>query len=239
MFVFVETPQCEFRETRFTRRFGSLFSSSPPSPRRCVGASRSSSIYFRARATRVVSLCDIDCLASSRIVRLASWLSPSKCARVSTRVGGSGFDVSLRSRESARVLGPRAAVLARVFQHLELAVVRRERARPLVPRASVLARPPQHVEVAAFSPGKKKRQNNVWAHPGRRRAYLPSRFEFLDAEGCVGCGIDGSTSLCRKMGKEVKGSKKILVPARIRTADTRFKVLGAKPLHYRNRCSRD
>jgi hypothetical protein len=46
------------------------------------------------------------------------------------------------------------------------------------------------------------------AHPGRRRAYLPGRFEFLDAEGRVGCGIDGSTSLCRKMGKEVRGSRK-------------------------------
>jgi hypothetical protein len=60
LFVFVETP---FREFRSTRRFGSLFSSSP---RRCVGARRSSSIYFRAMATRVVSLCDIDCFASSR-----------------------------------------------------------------------------------------------------------------------------------------------------------------------------
>ena len=135
LFVFVETP---FREFRSTRRFGCLFSSSPPSPRRCVGASRSSSIYFKARATRVVSLCDIDCLASSRIVRLASWLSPSKCARVSTRVGGSGFDVSLRSRDSARVLGPRGAVLARPPEHLDVAVLRRVIARPLVPRAYTL-----------------------------------------------------------------------------------------------------
>ena len=45
-------------------------------------------------------------------------------------------------------------------------------------------------------------------HPGRRRAYLPGRFEVLDAEGRVGCGIDGSTSLCRKMGKKVSETKK-------------------------------
>jgi hypothetical protein len=42
-------------------------------------------------------------------------------------------------------------------------------------------------------------------HPGRRRAYLPSRVDFWDAEERVGCGIAGSTSLCRKMEKEVKG----------------------------------
>ena len=48
----------------------------------------------------------------------------------------------------------------------------------------------------------------TWGHLGRRRAYLPSRFEFRDAEGRVGCGIAGSTSLCRKMGKEVSETKK-------------------------------
>ena len=62
------------------------------------------------------------------------------------------------------------------------------------------------------SPEKIKRKENAkityGAHPGRRRAYLPGRFEFLDAEGRVGCGIDGSTSLCRKMGKEVSETKK-------------------------------
>ena len=42
-------------------------------------------------------------------------------------------------------------------------------------------------------------------HLGRRRAYLPSRVDFWDAEERVGCGIAGSTSLCRKMEKEVRG----------------------------------
>ena len=45
-------------------------------------------------------------------------------------------------------------------------------------------------------------------HHGRRRAHLPSRFEVLDAEGRVGCGIAGSTSLCRETGKAGRGSRK-------------------------------
>ena len=49
----------------------------------------------------------------------------------------------------ARPTRPRAAVLARPLQHLEVATLRRPRARPLVPRAVVLARPLQHLEVAA------------------------------------------------------------------------------------------
>ena len=50
-------------------------------------------------------------------------------------------------------------------------------------------------------------------HPGRRRAYLPSRVDFWDAEERVGCGIAGSTSLCRKMEKEVRGwAKKDWLP---------------------------
>ena len=49
-------------------------------------------------------------------------------------------------------------------------------------------------------------------HPGRRRAYLPSRVDFWDAEERVGCGIAGSTSLCRKMEKKVIGGEKKLVP---------------------------
>ena len=48
--------------------------------------------------------------------------------------------------------------------------------------------------------------------PGRRRAYLPSRVDFWDAEERVGCGIAGSTSLCRKMEKKVIGGAKKLVP---------------------------
>ena len=55
--------------------------------------------------------------------------------------------------------------------------------------------------------GKENAKITYGAHPGRRRAYLPGRFEFLDADGRVGCGIDGSTSLCRKMGKEVSETK--------------------------------
>lgn len=42
----------------------------------------------------------------------------------------------------------------------------------------------------------------LWAHLGRRRAHLPSRSEFRDAEGRVGCGIATSTSLCTNMGKK-------------------------------------
>ena len=49
----------------------------------------------------------------------------------------------------ARPPVPRAVVLARPLQHLEVAVPRRVRARPLVPRADVLARPLQHLEIAA------------------------------------------------------------------------------------------
>ena len=45
-------------------------------------------------------------------------------------------------------------------------------------------------------------------HHGRRRAHLPSRFEVLDAEGRVGCGIAGSTSPCRETGKAGRGSRK-------------------------------
>ena len=44
----------------------------------------------------------------------------------------------------------------------------------------------------------------TWGHLGRRRAYLPSRFEFRDAEGRVGCGIAGSTSLSGRRTKKKK-----------------------------------
>ena len=70
-------------------------------------------------------------------------------ARSPSRAGGSGFNISSCSRESARVLVPRAAVRARPLQHLETAAKRRVCARQLVPRAAVRARPLQHLETAA------------------------------------------------------------------------------------------
>ena len=45
---------------------------------------------------------------------------------------------------------PRAAVLARPLQHLEVATLRRGKARLLVPRAVVLVRPLQHLGGAAL-----------------------------------------------------------------------------------------
>ena len=70
-----------------------------------------------------------------------------------SRVCGSGFNVSHLSRDFARVLVPRAAVLARPLQRLRCGshrpFARRARARHvLVPRAVVLARPLQNIEVA-------------------------------------------------------------------------------------------
>ena len=59
------------------------------------------------------------------------------------------LDVAALRRVRARPPIPRAAVLARPLQHLEVAIQRRARARVLVPRAAVLARPLQHLEVAA------------------------------------------------------------------------------------------
>ena len=61
------------------------------------------------------------------VLRMA--LLTSKCAPVH-RVCGSDFDVSHLSRVIARPLVPRAAVLARTLQSLEVAAIRRERARP-------------------------------------------------------------------------------------------------------------
>ena len=52
-----------------------------------------------------------------------------------------------RSTSSAAHV-PRAAVLVRPLQHLEVAALRRIRARVLVPRAVALAQPLQHLEVA-------------------------------------------------------------------------------------------
>ena len=52
-------------------------------------------------------------------------------------------------RVRARPLVPRAPVLARPPQHLQVASLRRGRARPPVPRTPVLMRPPQHLQVAS------------------------------------------------------------------------------------------
>ena len=71
-----------------------------------------------------------------------------------------------------------------------------------------------------------KRQKTYGDHPGRERAHLPSRVEFRDAEGRVGCGIAGSTSLCRKMEKEVKGwAKRDWLPRRDSNPDLRSCIL--------------
>ena len=91
-------------------------------------------LFFRSSLLRVVSFAYVSFEARSQ--------SPRRRLR--------GLDVSLPSRESARVLIPPAAVLPRPLQHLEVAALRRARARPLVPRAAVRARPLQHLEVAAL-----------------------------------------------------------------------------------------
>ena len=79
-------------------------------------------------------------------------------ARARGRLGSTGsrfarpFSTSRwppRARPRARPLVPRAVVLARPLQHLEVAALRRAHARP-VPRAVVLARPLQHLEVATL-----------------------------------------------------------------------------------------
>ena len=59
------------------------------------------------------------------------------------------LEVAALRRRLARLLVPRAVVLARPLQHLEVASPRASRARLLVPRAVVLARPLQRLEVAA------------------------------------------------------------------------------------------
>ena len=62
--------------------------------------------------------------------------------------------------------------------------------------------------IAAKKNGEKETPKKRLGHHGRRRAHLPSRFEVLDAEGRVGCGIAGSTSPCRETGKAGRGSRK-------------------------------
>ena len=67
--------------------------------------------------------------------------------RTSPRSTGSRSRASLGHAVRARPLVPRAAVLVRPLQHLEVAahVAAVARARPLVPRATVRARPLQHI----------------------------------------------------------------------------------------------
>ena len=69
------------------------------------------------------------------------------------------LEVAAPNRARARPLVPRACcfVLARPLQHLEVAALRRVRARRLVPRAVVRARPLQHLEVAARPPALSRR----------------------------------------------------------------------------------
>ena len=63
----------------------------------------------------------------------------------STSRGGRGL-----GRGRARIPIPRAVVLARPLQHLEVAAASPHPSTSLVPRAAVLARPLQHLEVAAI-----------------------------------------------------------------------------------------
>ena len=98
-------------------------------------------------------------------------------ARSPSRAGGSGFNISSCSRESARVLVPRAAVRARPLQHLETAAPRRSLARLLVPRAAVRARPLHHLELAFL--------RRVCARPFVPREVLRSqRHHFLEVSAC-------------------------------------------------------
>ena len=52
-------------------------------------------------------------------------------------------------RKRARPLVPRAALLVRPLEHVEVATACRKRARPPVPRAAALARPLEHLEAGA------------------------------------------------------------------------------------------
>jgi len=75
-------------------------------------------------------------------------LSTGSRSRAPTSAPRGGRPRAPRAR--ARLPVPRAAVLARPLQRLEVAALRRVRARQLVPRAAVLARPLQDLEVAAL-----------------------------------------------------------------------------------------
>ena len=129
--------------------------------------------WISAHRSRVY---DIVRLVSSRLARPASRLSRSKCTPRLSRLRLRFRRIPLLSREFARLFVPRAAVLARPLQHLEVVALRRFPARLLVPRAVVrarhfstsrwpplaayapsssprtciLARPLQHLEVAAI-----------------------------------------------------------------------------------------
>ena len=57
--------------------------------------------------------------------------------------------VTLSSRPRARVLVPRAPLLARPLKYLQMALPSRVRARVLIPRATLLAQPLEDVQLAA------------------------------------------------------------------------------------------
>ena len=86
------------------------------------------------------------------------------------------LQVAAQRRQRARRLVPRAVVLARPLQRLEVAALRRVRARQRVPRAAVLARPHQHLEVAALRRPRARR-------PVPRAAVLARPLQRLFARG--------------------------------------------------------
>ena len=89
-------------------------------------------LFFRSSLLRVVSFAYVSFEARSQ--------SPRRRLR--------GLDVSLPSRESARVLIPPAAVLPRPLQHLEVAALRRARTRLPVPRELLRAQRLQLLEIS-------------------------------------------------------------------------------------------